>query len=128
VLYSFGQFPDAMHPLGCLAAGKKGKFYGTSQSGGNPGNGTVYEISAAGDESVIYSFQGGEDAADPVSTLITDKQGALYGTSDTGGRGGCFGPGCGTVFKLTPGDHGWTESVLHRFGGAATEPRRWAVC
>ncbi len=119
VLYSFGAYPDASHPLAGLVAGKKGEFYGASQGGGNPGNGAIFEISAAGEESVIYNFQGGEDGADPVSALIVDKQGALYGTSDTGGGYGCYGPGCGTVFKLTPNQGGWTESVLYRFQGGS---------
>ncbi|HEY1883423.1 MAG TPA: choice-of-anchor tandem repeat GloVer-containing protein [Candidatus Cybelea sp.] len=117
MLHSFGSFPDAESPLAGMLAGKNGEYYGTTQSGGNPGNGAIYEVTAAGSEQVIYSFQSGTDGADPVSTLIMDKKGALYGTSDTGGSSGCEGPGCGTVFKLTPNQQGWTESVLYRFTG-----------
>ena len=44
--------------------------------------------------------------------MIADEQGALYGTTQSGGIGGA-----GTVFKLTPpakGQTTWTESVLYR--------------
>ena len=46
----------------------------------------------------------------------------LYGTTFEGGHGPCVelfhGPiGCGTVFKLTPSPSGYTETVLHSFGG-----------
>lgn len=115
VLYNFGTFPDAEYPFAGLLAGKNGEYYGTTQGGGSPGDGTVYEITAAGKEKVIYSFQGGPDGADDVSTLIMDKEGALYGTTDGGGGSGCDGPGCGTVFKLAPNKQGWVESVLYRF-------------
>ncbi|HEX3368630.1 MAG TPA: choice-of-anchor tandem repeat GloVer-containing protein, partial [Candidatus Cybelea sp.] len=117
MLHSFGPFPDAQHPLAGMLAGKNGEYYGTTQSGGNPGNGAIYEVTAAGSEQVIYSFQSGADGADPVSTLIMDKKGALYGTSETGGGSGCEGPGCGTVFKLTLSGQSWVESVLYRFQG-----------
>ena len=51
-----------------------------------------------------------------VSSLVADKEGALYGTTN---KGGDFG--VGTVFKLTPpapGHKSWTETVLHSFFGA----------
>lgn len=119
VFYSFGPYPDAQYPLAGLLAGKNGEYYGTSQSGGNPSHGTVYEIAATGKEQVLYAFQDMPDGADPTSSLMMDKEGVLYGTTETGGDSGCNGPGCGTVFKLTPGKQGWTESVLYRFQGSS---------
>ena len=53
-------------------------------------------------------------AANPKAGLIADNQGALYGTTASGG-GNC---GCGTFFKLTPparGQTAWTETVLYSF-------------
>jgi uncharacterized repeat protein (TIGR03803 family) len=68
-------------------------------------------------ESILYSFRAGSDGSDPLSTLIADTSGALFGTTDFGGSGsGCFG-GCGTVFKLTPSHGNYVESVLYSFGG-----------
>jgi uncharacterized repeat protein (TIGR03803 family) len=76
-------------------------------------------------ETVLYSFQGGNDGAYPASNLVADKQGNLYGTTEFGGTGLCtdadgFVIGCGTVFKLTkPAKSGgkWAESVLYSFQG-----------
>jgi uncharacterized repeat protein (TIGR03803 family) len=45
--------------------------------------------------------------------LVRDSAGNLYGTTTTGG--GLNGDG--TVFKLTPGNGGYTESILHVFTG-----------
>ncbi|MFZ1017046.1 MAG: choice-of-anchor tandem repeat GloVer-containing protein [Candidatus Cybelea sp.] len=118
VLYSFGGSPDGANPDAGLLAGKKGEYYGTSGGGGSSncdgGCGTVYEMTAAGKEEVLYSFQGASDGAYPHSTLIRDKEGALYGDTESGGDADW-----GTVFKLTPGKQGWTESVLHVFQGGS---------
>ena len=46
------------------------------------------------------------------------KDGALYGTTLSGGTGYCKQRYyCGTVFKLARGKSGWTESVLYQFQG-----------
>jgi uncharacterized repeat protein (TIGR03803 family) len=55
------------------------------------------------------------DGATPVGTLV-DVNGALYGTTDSGGgSGGCDG-GFGTVFSVTATG---TEKVLYDFGGGS---------
>jgi uncharacterized repeat protein (TIGR03803 family) len=72
-------------------------------------------------ETVIYSFQGGNDGWGPLNDgLVIDSTGNLYGTTSRGGTGDCYdGPylvGCGTIFELSPsGEGGWTESVLYSF-------------
>jgi uncharacterized repeat protein (TIGR03803 family) len=63
-------------------------------------------------ESVLYSFQGGLDGAQPVAGLI-DKAGNLFGTTGFGGS-----TGSGTVFELSPPSipgGSWTETVLYSF-------------
>jgi uncharacterized repeat protein (TIGR03803 family) len=69
---------------------------------------------------VIYRFQGGTDAAIPVSPLIVDQAGNLYGTTQNGGgSGNCF-EGCGTVFRFKPPatkGGAWKETILHSFTG-----------
>jgi uncharacterized repeat protein (TIGR03803 family) len=54
--------------------------------------------------SVLHSFQGGLDGANPgYGGLIFDPSGNLYGATIQGGNGGglCSG-GCGTIFKIDP--------------------------
>jgi uncharacterized repeat protein (TIGR03803 family) len=69
---------------------------------------------AAGNETLLYSFKGGNDGSFPQVGLIADASGNLYGTTTEGGGTGCGGDGCGTVFKLAPDG---TETVLHSFQG-----------
>jgi uncharacterized repeat protein (TIGR03803 family) len=114
VVYSFGTSGpnDGFEPM-CTLLYDNGALYGTTYGGGS-GNahGTVFklEISGkhAGEESVLYSFQGGNDGAAPEAGLIADKD-ALYGTTAGGGPAGD-----GTVFKVT---RKGKEKVLHAFAG-----------
>ena len=72
---------------------------------------------AASKEKILYSFCSRANCADgagPLTSLIFDAAGNLYGTTDSGGRG-CDG-GCGVAFRLTLHTHGnWTETVLRTF-------------
>jgi len=119
-LYPFQGLPDAGFPYGGLIADANGRLYGTTYFGGANGLGALFEVGpgpnalAGWKDSVLYSFQGGTDASLPTSTLVFDAAGNLYGTSSTGGNPSCD---CGTVFKLASTSGGWTESVLHSFGG-----------
>lgn len=70
-------------------------------------------------EQTIYSFQGGSNGNTPLASMIADKAGNLYGTTDLGGDSSCPS-GCGTVFELSPpAEFGgaWIETVLYRFQG-----------
>ncbi len=101
VLHDFGARPDGQTPLAGLLAGSDGEFYGTTFGGGAHGLGSVFEISASGEERVLYSFKGGHDGENPVGGLIADSAGNLYGTTEYGGDWGpCGDKFCGTVFEL----------------------------
>ncbi len=69
---------------------------------------------AAGNERVLYTFSGGADGGQPMSDLVFDAHGNLYGTTHDGGE---FGDG--TVFELSPAANGlwseWKETVIHSF-------------
>ena len=114
-LYSFRGQPDGSFPYGALLR-TSGKLYGTTYYGGANGIGSVYEMSPrqSGEwsERVIYSFQNGSDGNSPISNLVRDNAGNLFGTTSEGGSGS------GTIFKLSPTGSGqWTESVVHAFAG-----------
>jgi len=71
---------------------------------------------------VLYGFTGAGDGGEPgYGDLVFDQAGNLYGTTITGGVGNCNSPSetCGVVYKLTPSNGGWTESVLYSFAGGS---------
>jgi len=75
---------------------------------------------AADVEKVLVSFSGGiHDGSNPQASLIFDRKGNLYGTTETGGSTHCVQLGsCGTVFRLSLGSDGqWHKTILHRFAG-----------
>jgi uncharacterized repeat protein (TIGR03803 family) len=120
ILHSFAGPPDgggdgAFSYVGVIRD-SEGNLYGVTSGGGTYGAGAVYEVSAAGAETLLYSFSGGSDGSDPDSVLLLDSQGNLYGTTADGGNSECGGTGCGVVFKLSPQSGGhWAESVLYSF-------------
>ena len=113
VLYNFGSnggTGDANWPAGDLLRDGDGNLYGTSSTGGVNNNGTIFEVSRSGAETVLYRFTGGSDGAGPSSDLLLDSAGNLYGTA-SGGGGSCS---CGTVFRLDPAG---VLTVLYTFTG-----------
>ncbi len=129
VLYNFtgnGSNGDGANPLGDLVFDKAGNLYGVTQSGGPSNAGTVFELSppaspgGAWTETVLHSFQGSPtDGASPMSGLMLDGTGNLYGTASQGGiNAPPCNNGCGVVYELTQAVQGpWTESVLYMFQG-----------
>jgi len=125
VLYNFtGLYsgPDGAAPLGVLVRDGAGNLYGTTSAGGGSkscngsGCGTVFRLDPTGKETILYSFTGGADGANPDAGLVLDQRGNLYGTTPKGGDLSCktvLG-GCGVVFKL---DKFGKEIVLHTFTG-----------
>ena len=70
-------------------------------------------------KTILYSFKSGSDGIGPSGRLLYEGS-AFYGeTAAGGGTSGCYpGPGCGTIFKLTPSGKKYAESILYRFQGA----------
>ncbi|HEX4665975.1 MAG TPA: choice-of-anchor tandem repeat GloVer-containing protein [Chthoniobacterales bacterium] len=116
-LYSFQGAPDGVFPYGALLFDAAGNIYGTTYYGGTSGLGTVYRLARGGggqwSETVLYSFQAGNDGNSSISNLVADAAGNLYGTTSEGGLGS------GTIFQLTPGPNDtWSESIPHPFQGS----------
>lgn len=64
-------------------------------------------------DQTLYSFTGGSDGGNPLSSLVMDASGNLYGTTFVAGA-----HGAGTVHELSPnGVGGWNETVLYSFTG-----------
>lgn len=64
--------------------------------------------------SLLHSFTGGSDGANPSGQLILDESGNLYGPASIGGDLSCDSVGCGVIFELTSG----TQTILHTFTGS----------
>ena len=103
VLYSFaGGTADGCNPNGTPAMDTLGNLYGTAAACGSSNMGTVWKLSKRGKEKVLHNFVGGtNDGAIPIAGVILDAKGNLYGDTENGGGTGCFGAGCGTVYKVS---------------------------
>jgi uncharacterized repeat protein (TIGR03803 family) len=116
VLYSFTGGSDGANPQGSLVLDKNGVLYGTTVQGGTTGYGTVFSLTPAGGgawtQKTIYTFQGGNDGANPQAGLALSGTGVLYGTTNNGGTSGF-----GTVFQLVSVSGQWKEKVLYSFLG-----------
>jgi len=114
VLYNFSS-TDGAYPDSALTFDSQGNLYGTTVRGGSYDSGVAFELSPTNPggwtETVLHNFGSGSDGNGPQSDLIFDRAGNLYGTT-TGSGGNRRG---GTVFKLTPGLGGWTETILYAF-------------
>jgi uncharacterized repeat protein (TIGR03803 family) len=96
VLHTFTGGSDGDRPTN-LIADRVGNLYGTTNSGGASGRGTLFKLSPDGSNyQVLYSFTGGSDGLNPFGGLIADRAGNLYGTTFFGGASNL-----GTVFTLT---------------------------
>jgi uncharacterized repeat protein (TIGR03803 family) len=104
VFCSLANCADGEEPLaGPLVRDFSGNLYGTTYFGGIDDDGVVFKLDTAGKETVLHSFTGGADGADPWAGLTMDSAGNLYGVATAGGDTACFPPsGCGVVFKITP--------------------------
>jgi uncharacterized repeat protein (TIGR03803 family) len=113
-------FNSVLGLSGGLLAGKNGVLYGATALGGSANEGTVFKLTpparhggAPWTATRLYEFTGGSDGEYPQNALVADKAGNLYGATESGGTSGL-----GTVFKLTPTQHGaWTKTALHNFTG-----------
>lgn len=119
VVYSFAGGDDGQGPEAALTADSADKLYGTTVYGGGSGCGgagcgTVFSVTTAGKESVIYRFQGGTDGERAYAS-VTVLGRKLYGATLEGGSG-CGSTGCGTIFELSKRGK---KRVLHTFSGAS---------
>jgi uncharacterized repeat protein (TIGR03803 family) len=90
VLYTFTGGADGGTPYAGVVHDAAGNLYGTTYLGGagcGSGCGVVYKLDSAGQETVLYTFTGRADGANPEAGVIQDPVGNLYGTTPWGGKG-----------------------------------------
>jgi len=108
ILHSFGGTGDGNEPNGGLITDSSGNLYGTTAWGGANNCGTLFELTAAGVETVLHSFTG-TDGCNPYGSLLRNTAGDLYTTTFNGGANNL-----GAIVK-------WSENgkefVLYSFGG-----------
>ena len=104
-------FPDSN-----LSLDAAGNLLGTTRGGGRHGAGTVFEIVKTGattfatKPTVLVSFGStASDGAFPVSGLVADPAGNLYGTTNGGGS---FGKGVVFMVAKTATGYAATEKIL----------------
>ncbi len=110
-IYSFTRGNDGAFPQANLML-SGGTLYGTASYGGDNDNGTVFKINTDGTGfASLYSFTGGSDGANPLSSLVLFN-GALYGTTSAGGDNAS-----GTIFQINPDGTNFTN--LYSFNGTS---------
>ncbi len=122
VLLSFNAFAgDGIGPQANVVFDAKGNLYGSTGGGGANTLGTIFQLVPDGaggwTENIIWDFTGGTDGALPITSLMFDSLGNLYGTATTGGDLVSCPGGCGVVFELSPppAPGKWIETTLYSF-------------
>ena len=115
VIYNFTNIgTDGATPYAGPTLDRAGNLFGTTNTGGRFGSGSVYELSPSGDSWTyrsMHSFFGQADGAGPAFGSLAIWNGELFGTTE----GGAF---FGTAFKVGPckNNNVCPESVVHGFG------------
>jgi uncharacterized repeat protein (TIGR03803 family) len=97
---------DGAGPNSPLVQASNGNFYGTTSRTAFALNGTLFEITPAGQLTTLHIFKG-RDGYYPQAGLVQGSDGNFYGTTEDGGA-----YESGNVFKMTPNG---TVTNLHSF-------------
>jgi hypothetical protein len=108
-LYQFQNLTDGWGPgYGAPASDSAGNIYGTTEGGGQYGFGTVFKLSRVNgiwQKTTLHSFPGGVGGWQPMTGVVVDKHGNVFGATYYGGKTGgetCKQQGCGVVFEIMP--------------------------
>jgi len=83
VLHKFGaSSSDGFVPAGPLTLASNGNLYGMTNYGGTLGNGTIFEVTPKGVETVKYGFP--DTLTYPTSNVLRNNEGDFYGLANGG--------------------------------------------
>jgi hypothetical protein len=110
ILYRFADGDDGANPMAGLTSDTHDNLYGATYRGsGGSVYGNIFRLvppEGAGGTwkfSVLYGFSDLPSGAASAATVIFDKAGNLFSTTQYGGTGtGCGQGNCGTVLELEP--------------------------
>jgi uncharacterized repeat protein (TIGR03803 family) len=125
VLHDFTRGKDGASPEAGLSIDGAGNLYGTANSGGSAGFGTVFELAHKGRGfgfKVLHTFTGGSvgstDGGGPAARVVFGPNGTLYGSTTFGGNSNG-----GVVYNLGPAARLRTETILYSFTGGSDGDR-----
>lgn len=111
VLHTFQGVPaDGYDPVGILAEGTDGNFYGATYTGGAVSQGSVFKITPTGTFTELHDFNHtatNNDGDNPYAGLILGSDGNFYGTTVHGGA-----YGAGAIYRITSSG---TYTTLYSF-------------
>ncbi len=107
---------DGADPQAGVIQATDGNFYGTTYIGGRNQLGTVFQLTATGSLTTLYSFcpdskAGCPDGSFPYAGLVQGMDGLFYGTTLNKGIPSTHA----TIFRITPSG---ALTTLHSFAGA----------
>ena len=119
-IYNFQGTSDGDTPVSGVVFDSAGNLYVTSA--GYYNYPAVIELTPASGgtwtETSLYTFPSNYDQV--YAAVVMDAAGNLYGTTVGGGSTtACNTSGCGSIYKLSKGSSGWTETTLYDFAGGA---------
>ena len=109
ILHRFKSSPDGGGPAAGVVFDADSNLYGTTVGGGaGYGEGTVFKLAIRANgswkETVLYSFQGQNDGANPQGGVVLGSKGDIYGTSEGG-----------MIFQLRRVGGSWVFTVIYNF-------------
>src|SRR5215471_4199333 len=110
VIFQFGQHSNyGYQPWSGVVLDNYGNLYGNTEQGGQYGSGTVYTLlrtDTGRSYITLHSFPFRDPAANPVTTVVRDLTGHLFGT------------GGSAIYELSPtASIAWSFSELYQFSG-----------
>jgi uncharacterized repeat protein (TIGR03803 family) len=110
---------NGSYPFAGVTFDSLGNMYGTTSNGGASGFGTVWKYTSSAGLTQLFNFSGSSSPSNngdrPMTPLLSDGQGNLYGATYYGGNNfSGEGTGWGTLFKLSSSGQ-FTE--LYQFSG-----------